>query len=130
MSLFAYGTLRFPEVWQRIGIGEFPSEPATLSGYAIFRVQDAVFPGIVRSADDDQVCGVLYHNLDDDTFFELDAYESELYERIVVRVTTESGAEVDCQAFVIPESRRQALTDEHWDVEHFKQHELQKYLSG
>ena len=54
MNLFTYGTLMFPEVWQRIGVGDFSSIPATLPGFAIFRVRDAVFPGIVRAQPHDQ----------------------------------------------------------------------------
>ncbi|NOZ40114.1 MAG: gamma-glutamylcyclotransferase, partial [Planctomycetes bacterium] len=79
----------FPEVWRRIDVGEFPSQPATLPGFAIYRVKDAVFPGIVRAEPDDLVNGVLYRNLEEDILFELEAYESDLYERIAVIAATE-----------------------------------------
>ena len=129
MNLFTYGTLMFPEVWRRIGIGEYSSHPATLPGFAIYRVKDAVFPGIVRADPHHQVSGVLYLDLDEDVLFELDAYESDLYERIPVIVATEAGP-FECTAFVIPDSRREALTDEPWDANWFKEHQLKKYLHG
>ncbi len=129
-SLFTYGTLTFAKVWQRIGIGPFESQPATLHGYAAYRLQDAVFPGIVPASDEDFVTGVLYHGLDEETLFELDAYESDLYSRAPVQVVTDDGTQLECQAFVIPESHRKALTDEVWDAKHFAEVELVKYLNG
>lgn len=119
----------FPEVWKRIGIGACPSYPATLPGFAIYRLKDAVFPGIVRADPHDQVNGLLYLDLSDDVLFELDAYESDLYERIPVIAATEAGP-IECTAFVIPESRRHALTKETWDADWFKEHQLKKYLHG
>lgn len=129
MNLFTYGTLMFPEVWDRIALGKFPSQAASLPGFAIYRIRDAVFPGIVRSNPDDQVNGRIFFDLDDEAMFELDAYESDLYDRIPVIAITEEGP-VECSAYVIPESRRVALTDETWDAEWFRQHKLEKYLHG
>ncbi len=129
----------FPQVWRRIDAGEFPSQPATLHGYARYRIQDAVFPGIIQvneespvqesPVQESQVQGVLYQGLDEDTLFELDAYESDLYNRIAVTATTANGP-IDCTAFVIPASHSSALTNEPWDAKQFEQQELAKYLNG
>ena len=129
MNLFTYGTLMFPEVWQRIEVGPSDSVPATLPGFAIFRVRNAVFPGLVRAEPDDQVSGLLYLGLSDEDLFELDAYESDLYERIDAIAATGNGP-LDCTAFVIPEANRAALSEEPWDAEWFKKHQLEKYLHG
>ncbi|TWU22837.1 gamma-glutamylcyclotransferase family protein [Bythopirellula polymerisocia] len=130
MRLFTYGTLMFPEVWQRISIGEFPARPATLRGYAIFRVKNAVYPGIIRAEEDLVVNGLLYDDLDDDTLFELDTYESSFYKRIPVVAITADGAEQECHAYVVPDNRRDLLTDESWDAVQFRKSELEKYLHG
>lgn len=119
----------FPQVWQRIDVGSFPSERATLPGFAIYRVRDAVFPGIVRAEPSDQVQGLVYLGLDEDALFELDAYESDLYDRIPVIAATEHGA-IECTAYVIPDANRDALTDEFWDPQWFREHQLEKYLNG
>jgi len=119
----------FPEVWQRIAVREFASLPATLPGFAIYRVKEALFPGIVRAEPADQVHGKVYLDLDEDSLFELDAYESDLYERRAVVVAAEHGP-LECTAYVIPESNRRALTSEVWDAEWFRQHQLAKYLHG
>jgi gamma-glutamylcyclotransferase (GGCT)/AIG2-like uncharacterized protein YtfP len=130
MHLFAYGTLTFPEVWDRISVGTFPSRPAVLHGYAMYRVKDAVYPGILLSNPDAEVPGVLYDDLDEDTLFELDTYESSFYNRLPVKVVVEDGSEVECHAYVVPHSRRDLLTNEHWDKEWFRAHELDRYLNG
>lgn len=130
MHLFAYGTLTFPEVWQRIAVCEVISEPARLNGFAIYRVRDAVFPGIVRAREADVVRGVLYRELDEETLFELDMYESDFYQRESVWVTTEKDEVVECQSYVVPQNRRQLLTDEPWDAKWFAEHELKNYLHG
>jgi gamma-glutamylcyclotransferase (GGCT)/AIG2-like uncharacterized protein YtfP len=130
MHLFTYGTLTFPEVWQRISIGTFPSQPAVLRGYSMFRVKDAVYPGIVRGSDADEVRGILYSGLDEDTLFELDTYESSFYQRLPVVVAVDDNEACECHAYVVPESRRDLLTDERWDPDWFRQHELDKYLHG
>lgn len=130
MRLFTYGTLMFPEVWQRISIGVFPAEPAVLRGYAMYRVKDAVYPGIIRADTGPEVHGLVYTDLDEDTLFELDTYESSFYERLPVRVTLASGEEVECHAYIVPSSRRDLLTSESWDAEMFRVNELDRYLNG
>lgn len=130
MRLFTYGTLMFPEVWQRISIGIYPAEPAVLRGYAMYRVKDAVYPGITRAEPTSEVPGLVYADLDEDTLFELDTYESSFYQRLPVKVTIASGEDVECHAYVVPESRRDLLTTEPWDAKHFRTHELHRYLNG
>jgi gamma-glutamylcyclotransferase (GGCT)/AIG2-like uncharacterized protein YtfP len=130
MHLFTYGTLMFPEVWQRISIGSFSSQPAVLHGYSMYRVKDVVYPGIIRCETDSEVHGLLYNDLDEETLFELDTYESSFYERLPVRAITASGEELDCYAYVVPTSRRDLLTSEPWDAEWFRSHELDRYLNG
>ena len=120
----------FPEVWRRISIGEFPSQPATLRGYAMYRVKDAVYPGIILAEEASEVAGLVYTDLDEDTLFELDTYESSFYERLPVMVVTATGEQLECHAYIVPLSRRDLLTNEGWDREYFQLHELDKYLNG
>ena len=130
MHLFTYGTLTFPEVWKRIAVGEVHSEPATLNGFAIYRVRDAVFPGIRRSREVDAVKGMLYRDLDEETLFELDTYESDFYNRETVWVSTEDEQAIECQAYVVPPSNYNMLSEEIWDPQWFAENELEKYLKG
>ncbi len=130
MNLFTYGTLMFPEVWKRINIGEFASQPATLYEFAIYRIRDAVFPGLVRGSASDQVRGLVYFDLDEETLFEIDTYESNLYERVPVAVTLDNGSQLSCETYRVLDSCRDVITEEPWDASRFEQEELEKYLQG
>ena len=83
----------------------------------------------MRAEAHDRVEGLLFSGLNEETLFEVDAYESDLYDRIPVIVATAHGP-VDGTAYVIPKSHRQALTQEPWDAEWFREHQLAKYLNG
>jgi gamma-glutamylcyclotransferase (GGCT)/AIG2-like uncharacterized protein YtfP len=130
MSLFTYGTLMYAEVWERIGLKRCVAQPAILPGYAIYRVCDALFPGIIQAGSDDQVQGVLYHDLEEGILDELDAYESDMYERATVYALNQDSVRIKCQAYVIPLANRAALSNDAWDSDWFQQHGLAKYLQG
>ncbi|MEO2048770.1 MAG: gamma-glutamylcyclotransferase family protein [Pirellulales bacterium] len=130
MSLFTYGSLMYAEVWECIGLKRCVAQPAILSGFAIYRVCDSLFPGIIQAGPDDQVQGVLYHDLEVGTLVELDAYESELYERTTVYALNQDSVRIKCQDYVIPLANRAALSNDVWDSDWFQQHGLAKYLQG
>ncbi len=130
MHLFAYGTLMFPEVWDRVVGRSSPAEPATAAGFAVFRVRNGVYPVMVRGNAREVVRGVVYRDLDQVAFQLLDAYESDLYERIAIDVTLNSGETLDCQAYVLPESRASHTSAEHWDAEEFGRSDLAAYLNA
>jgi gamma-glutamylcyclotransferase (GGCT)/AIG2-like uncharacterized protein YtfP len=130
MYLFAYGTLMFADVWKRIGIVQFASQPATLSGFAIYRIRGALIPGIIRTGPEDQVQGILYHGLDEATLEELDVYESDLYQRTTVHARGRDSELFECQTYVIPVANRKVLSAEAWDADWFQQHGLAQYLRG
>jgi len=130
MSLFAYGTLMFAEVWKRIGLKQHPSQSAILPGYAIYRIRNALIPGILCAGPEDQVRGVLYHGLDEATLEELDVYESDLYQRTTVRAQSLDSELFECQAYVIPAANRRVLSAETWDADWFRKHGLAQYLRG
>ncbi|MCB1087758.1 MAG: gamma-glutamylcyclotransferase, partial [Verrucomicrobiae bacterium] len=64
MTLFAYGTLLVPRIWRGVVGREFPNQPATLPGFAIYRVEGADFPGIIPSEGASIVPGRLFTGLD------------------------------------------------------------------
>src|SRR6476620_8220404 len=111
MHVFTYGTLMFPDVWRTVVGREFATTDGTASGYAIFRVCDAVFPGITPTAEDRCVKGVVYLHVDNPSLQRLDAFEDDFYERRVISINCEGGRRLDAQAYVVPESNRHVLTD-------------------
>ncbi|MEM9353020.1 MAG: gamma-glutamylcyclotransferase family protein [Planctomycetota bacterium] len=129
MNVFAYGTLMFPEVWRRIVGQERSGKKARVEGFALYRVQNAVFPGMIHEAGA-EVWGVVFEDIDEETLFELDAYESDFYKREVVEAVAADGRTYDCEAFIVPQSHRAALTEQPWDAESFEKNDLQAYLDG
>ncbi|MCH2115750.1 MAG: gamma-glutamylcyclotransferase [Pirellulales bacterium] len=119
MNLFTYGSLMFPEIWKRIGVANCCSMPATLYGFARYRVIDTQFPGIVRAGSADLVRGRMYQDLNERTLARIDAYESDLYERLDVTVQLGDAKWVACQTYVIADSRRHILSDQTWDPTDF-----------
>lgn len=132
MNLFVYGTLMFPEVWRRVAGGEHRRQPATLHDYAAFRVRGEPYP-VLAPAPGATVSGVVVYGVEDDAMTRLDAYEGDLYVRIEVEVAlTPAGAapaeRLNCQAYSLSSARREAKTDELWDVEQFRDQWLAEYL--
>jgi gamma-glutamylcyclotransferase (GGCT)/AIG2-like uncharacterized protein YtfP len=128
MNLFAYGTLMFPEVWERVVGRPFVAERATISGFAVRRVVDDVYPVLVHADKCSGVVGLVFRNIDHDTLARLDAYESDFYQRLEVIATLSNSESLACQAYVLPEHNRDAASAEAWNADEFAVHSLARYL--
>jgi gamma-glutamylcyclotransferase (GGCT)/AIG2-like uncharacterized protein YtfP len=115
MHVFTYGTLMFPEVWRVVVGREFTAVEGTAAGLAIYRVQNAVFPGIVAAGERDRVRGVVYLDVDHASLARLDLFEDTFYVRQSVWVDCADGERRSADAYVIPPENRSLLTDEPWD---------------
>jgi len=115
MHVFTYGTLMFPEVWRAVVGREFEIAEGSAAGFAIFRVRDAVFPGIAPAGYESTVRGVVYLDVDDGSLQRLDAFEDDFYERRSIAVNCENGRRLEAEAYVVPEANRHVLTDEPWE---------------
>ena len=114
MHVFTYGTLMFPEICQAVVVRSFESVEGTAMGYAIFRVSNAVFPGITPAGDNDRVHGVVYLNVDETAVSRLDLFEDDFYERQTLRVQCADGENRAAEAYVVPPQNRHVLTGEPW----------------
>jgi gamma-glutamylcyclotransferase (GGCT)/AIG2-like uncharacterized protein YtfP len=119
MHVFTYGTLMFPEVWQAVVGRQFETVKGTASGYAIYRVRDAVFPGIISSGERDSVRGVVYLDVDQNALTRLDRFEDDFYRRAVVWVDCDDGRRRAADAYVVPHENRHVLTAETWHAGQF-----------
>ncbi len=123
-TLFAYGTLLFPEVLKAV-VGRSPfAEPATLDGYLRRVVIGEIFPAIVEGDQRDLVAGVLYAGLDDRAWSRLDRFEGDLYERRRVRI---AGREA-C-TYVLAGAWRHRLGADPWDPVVFARDHLDAFLA-
>lgn len=120
--VFTYGSLMFPEVWQRVVRGDYRSTPAVLDGHARFALAGETYPGtIVRTGA--SVAGIVYFDVSDADVAALDAFEGSEYRRDRVRVRLDSGAQQDAQTYIylLP----QKLSESPWLPEEFQ---MQRFL--
>lgn len=128
MTLFAYGTLLVPEIWRAVTGHDCPSESASLPGYAIYRVRNADFPGIIPGDSDDLVPGRIFSELNADILARLDAYEDKFYDRIEVTLLSATGDPLQSQAYVVSTDYTSALTAEPWTLEWFQREAMSDYM--
>src|SRR6187397_11355 len=91
MHVFTYGTLMFPEVWQAVVGRSFETVAGNAAGFEVFRVCDAVFPGIVAGTGACAVPGVVYLEVDQESTERLDRFEDDFYERRAIAVDCSDG---------------------------------------
>src|SRR5262245_57311866 len=119
MHVFTYGTLMFSQVWRAVVGREFGTVEGAASGFAIYRVQDAVFPGILAAGETDAVRGVVYLDVDEESLERLDVFEDNFYERQSLWIECDDGQRRQANAYVVPAQNRSVLTNEPWDRHQF-----------
>jgi gamma-glutamylcyclotransferase (GGCT)/AIG2-like uncharacterized protein YtfP len=119
MHVFTYGTLMFPKVWQAVVGRSFATVEGEARGFAIYRVRDAVFPGILAQGHDDFVRGVVYLDVDDASLARLDRFEDDFYQREALSITCDDGQQRSAEAYVVPAQNRAVLTAETWQPDAF-----------
>lgn len=121
-SIFTYGSLMFPQVWQRVVRGRYAHAPATLDGHARYAVRGASYPGMVAQ-DDASVAGVVYFDVDERDVAALDAFEGSDYRRVTVAARLPDGIclPVDTYLFI----NRPDLLAQDWTPDNFA---LQAFL--
>ncbi|MGZ5781655.1 MAG: gamma-glutamylcyclotransferase family protein, partial [Burkholderiaceae bacterium] len=62
--IFTYGSLMFPQVWQRVVRGQYHSANAIVSGYARYTIVGETYPAIIEQAGA-TVHGVVYFDVDE-----------------------------------------------------------------
>jgi gamma-glutamylcyclotransferase (GGCT)/AIG2-like uncharacterized protein YtfP len=130
MHVFSYGTLMFPEVWQAVVGRPFASVGGHVSGFAIYRVRDAVFPGILATTSADVVQGVVYLDVDAAAVARLDQFEDDFYRRETVALQCDDGRICDADTYVVPPEKRGILTEEPWSRDEFvARGDLQRFIA-
>jgi gamma-glutamylcyclotransferase (GGCT)/AIG2-like uncharacterized protein YtfP len=119
MHVFTYGTLMFPAVWQAVVGRSYKSVEGTAAGFEVFRVCDAVFPGIIAGSGECSVPGVVYLDVDSASMERLDRFEDDFYERRAITVDCSDGQQRIAEAYVVPQVNRSLLTNEPWGRESF-----------
>lgn len=117
MHIFTYGSLMFPEIWQRVVRGNYRSATATLPGFARYALADDTYPGMVAQAEA-AVEGLLYYDVAPPDLAALDAFEGREYRREKVNVVIKSGETViACTYIFLAEQRLSGLP---WEPQAFQ----------
>ena len=119
MNIFTYGSLMFPEVWLPVVGRSFETVAATAPGFEIFRVRDAVFPGIAVGTGNCSVPGLVYRDVDDKSAERLDRFEDDFYERRSIAVDCADGQRRMADAYVVPVANLGMLTNDPWTEDWF-----------
>lgn len=119
MHVFSYGTLMFPDVWRAVVRKDFAQIEGMLQGYAIYRVRNEEFPGIVPADASQSVSGVLYLDVDDRSVRRLDRFEGTFYRRETVTVQCNDGWQRQGAAYIVDDWSRPQLLMESWRCEEF-----------
>lgn len=107
----------------------FAARPAVLRGWRRRLLRGAVYPALVP-ATDEATAGVLFEGLDAATIARLDRFEGEPYQRRLLRVTLDGGAECEAFVYVLRPERHALLSDAPWDEAAFRARHLAAYLAG
>jgi gamma-glutamylcyclotransferase (GGCT)/AIG2-like uncharacterized protein YtfP len=119
MHVFTYGSLMFPEIWSVVVGREFKTVAGIAAGYSIFRVRDAVFPGIVAAGTECTIKGLVYLDVDNASIARLDRFEDDFYDRLDVMVDCGDGEQRKAGAYVVPAKNGHVITSEPWTAEEF-----------
>jgi gamma-glutamylcyclotransferase (GGCT)/AIG2-like uncharacterized protein YtfP len=119
MNVFTYGTLMFPEVWQQVVGRAFASVPGKADGYTVYRIADAVYPGLIAGGVSAAAKGVVYLDLDEASLAKPDLFEDDFYQRQTLRIDCDDGIVRQADAYVVPIERRTVITNELWTADAF-----------
>ncbi|KAG1681009.1 hypothetical protein FOA52_009969 [Chlamydomonas sp. UWO 241] len=127
---FVYGTLMSPVVLQAVVRRVPPMQPASIHGFARYRVIDAAYPAIVPHPGG-RVKGQLLSDLTEQEVALLDYYEDEDYERQTVTPILQDGSQgPPAYVYVWRPQHVDKLSTEAWDYEEFLTRDLPVYFEG
>lgn len=120
--IFAYGSLMFPEVWERVVRGRYRSVAASVAGHARFEVMDSTYPGMI-ACPGSTVAGVVYFDVDAPDIAALDAFEGTEYRRDALQAQLAGGELVEVHTYIhlLPAN----LSDRPWRPEAFQ---MQRFM--
>jgi gamma-glutamylcyclotransferase (GGCT)/AIG2-like uncharacterized protein YtfP len=121
-NIFTYGSLMFPQVWERVVRSRYRSAAATVGGHARFVIVGEVYPGMIARPGS-SVHGVAYFDVDASDLAALDAFEGGDYRRTHVLAAAEDGTSAAVDTYLYRHPQR--LSDQMWHPEEFK---MQRFL--
>jgi gamma-glutamylcyclotransferase (GGCT)/AIG2-like uncharacterized protein YtfP len=122
MNVFTYGSLMFPEVWERVVRGAYSHAAAAAAGFRCYAVQGETYPGMVAAESaasaPDRVEGVVYFDVSLEDLAALDSFEGGDYRRVEIAASLPDGTSVNASAYLyLPQEK---LAPEPWSRDNFQ----------
>jgi gamma-glutamylcyclotransferase (GGCT)/AIG2-like uncharacterized protein YtfP len=128
MNVFTYGSLMFPEVWQRVVRGSYRSATGVVADCARYAIDRETYPGMVHERGAN-VSGIVYFDVDARDLAALDVFEGSDYERETVEVRLAGIQTVPAETYFY--LAKAHLLESPWDPEAFQmQRFLETYCRG
>jgi gamma-glutamylcyclotransferase (GGCT)/AIG2-like uncharacterized protein YtfP len=124
-NVFTYGSLMYPEVWDRVVRGKYASAPASIHGFRRVRVINREHPALIVAPNAAAFCGRVYFDVDAQDLSRLDHFETASYARVAIAVTVGAAA-VSAQAYLA--INLEALLDSDWCAAEFEANGLAIFL--
>ena len=130
-SLFAYGSLMCEDIMRDVSGHSGRPVAATLKDHLRLCIAGEHYPAMVFHAGN-KVKGMLYRDICESAWQQLDVFEGEMYRRIPVRVALTDGSMIEAQTYLIHPDHAHHLTDQEWEFDRFlaegKSHFEREYL--
>lgn len=118
-ALFTYGTLMSEDIVTAV-IGFVPEKkPGKITGFRRHAVKNAHYPGI-KPAGSSAVEGLVYFDIDQQSWQRLDLFEGDMYARQEVVVVLEDGMQMQAYVYVVKPEFFSSLADHDWSFARFK----------
>ena len=125
-TVFTYGSLMFPAVWERVVQGQYKSAEATIRGFRRLRVRGEQYPALIVDSDANALTGRAYFDVAGSDIARLDHFETSDYARVTIAIEIDGKS---CAAQAYMSLRPDTLEAENWSPAEFERHGLAPFLA-
>ncbi len=117
-DLFAYGTLMCQDIMTSVAGVELNSVRGVLKEYRRMELKNEHFPAIVED-NGGEVEGVVYLGIPPSGIEQLDSFEGQIYQRILVEIHLGDGGMMKAWTYVLKKRYHNMLGSREWDYKEF-----------
>ncbi len=125
-SVFTYGSLMFPVVWDRVVHGDYRSSEASCHGFQRVRIRGEQYPALIVNPNARRLTGRIYFDVSANDIARLDHFETSDYARVSIAVIVADNA-FAADAYLT--LKAEALELQAWSPEIFERDGLSSFLA-
>jgi len=125
-NVFAYGSLMFPAVWNRVVQGDYRISAATIHGFQRLRIRGEQYPALIVNPDAGLLTGRVYFDVLANDIARLDHFETSDYARVSIVVTVADEALAADAYFTL---KPEVLERLEWSPEIFESDGMEPFLA-